>query len=191
MRNKVFLSFSDSEEGIIGTEEVIKEIKRLKMKIDFFDDSIKNIVASDYDKQLIAEKINNCGVTILILSSDFLDINHHLLRENQNGGFGWNFEELNVSLIWNKIKMHNSIIIAYTEEFYIQYLKNPGAFSFKIIDDNIDNINNIKASENDSNNYMEVISLNEFLNNSKYYLTKLRQRKIKQSFSNLYDLKFI
>ncbi|MDK2820031.1 MAG: hypothetical protein KFW07_04295 [Mycoplasmataceae bacterium] len=191
MRNKVFISFSNTEEGMNGAEEVIKEVKRLNMKPDFFDESVKRITVSENNKQLITDKISNCGVTILVLSSDFLDINHHLLRENQNGRFGWNFEELNVSLVWNKLKMHNSIILTYTEEFYIQYLENSRAFSFPIINDNINNVNNTKASENDSNNYMEVISLNEFINNSKYYLTKLRQRKIKQSFSNLYDLKFI
>ena len=86
--------------------------------------------------------------------------------------------------------MHNSVIITYTDDFYYEYLKNLHSLSFPIIVDNINNIDNIKASGSDSKNYMEVISLQEFLNKPKYYLRKVDIRKGKQAYNKLYDLKF-
>ena len=188
--DKIFISSSNTDEGKGSVEELIKGLKSVKRSYDFFENNEKNLFPTPIQKDIILNKISNCGVTILVLSSDFLLKNGFLLDKNKNGEFGWNYEELKSSLIWNKIKMHNSVIITYTDKFFYEYLKNLHSLSFPIIADNINNIDTRKASDSDSINYMEVISLKEFLKKPKYYLRAVDIRKGKQKNSGLYDLKF-
>jgi hypothetical protein len=87
--------------------------------------------------------------------------------------------------------MHNSVIVAYTDDFFTKYLEKPYLFSFPIIHDNINNLNKLRSCEKDSNNYMEVLSLTEFLTKPKVYLNLVDSRKFKQSKLGLYNLKYI
>lgn len=187
--DRIFISSSNTEEAKKGVVNLMDGISKIKRKFDFFDNSVKKRIPTIADKGIILEKLSNAGVTILILSSDFLNANSSLL-EKKGDIVGWNYEELSASLLWNTIKMHNSIIIAYTDEFYNQYLNKYKKLSFPIINDNINNLNYFDSSESDSLDYMEVISLREFLKKPKFYLNKVDKRKVKQATHNLYTLKF-
>lgn len=186
--DRIFISSSKSEEGRKGIARVTEELSRIKRNFDFFREMEKFPFASANHGRNILDRLTNCGVTILILSSDFLGNNSHLLRKKENGEIGWNYEELRASLTWNQKKMFNSIIVVYTDEFFFKYLKNPHLLSFPIINDNINNLNKLRASDLDSSNYLEVISLTEFLSNSKTYLNKVDKRKLKQSITGLYSI---
>ena len=188
--DRIFISSTNTEEGIRGVRQLISVLSKIKRDFDFIENSFKRKTASAQDKAMILNKLTKAGATILVLSSDFLDINQSLLKKNNNV-CGWNYEELSTSLLWNKDKVHNSIIIAYTDEFYDKYLKTSYNFSFPIINDNIDNLNRFKSSTIDNKDYMEVISLTEFSKKPKYYLNKVDRRKAKQITKNLYNLKFV
>ncbi|MGL5205828.1 MAG: hypothetical protein ACRC7B_02885 [Metamycoplasmataceae bacterium] len=186
--DKIFISSSKSDEGRRATSQLVSELSHIKRSFDFFKDSDKATFANYNDEKIIWKRLKSCGVTILVLSSDFLRNNSHLLKKNDKGSAGWNYEELKISLTWNKEKMHNSVIAVYTDEFFYDYIKNPTLFSFPIINDNINNLNRFRSSEVDSKDYIEVISLNEFLDSPKYYLNKVDKRKVKQSFLGLYSI---
>lgn len=188
--DRIFISSSKTEEGKKGVSELINGLSKINRKVDFISNELKTKTVSVKDKGMILEKLSNAGVTILVMSSDFLNSNHHLLRINEDNSYGWNYEELSASLLWNTVKMHNSIIITYTDEFCKEYMKAPHNFSFPIINDNINNLNFFKACEKDDKNYIEVISLTEFLSKPKFYLNKVDRKKVKQSTHDLYKLKF-
>ncbi len=189
--DRIFISSSKSDEGRHAVKQLTEGLRKIKRTHDSFDIDDKHDFPSVQNKEKILEKIADCGVTILLLSSDFLTHNSFLLKRNDINQSAWNYEELKNSLIWNQHKMHNSIIIAYTEEFFKKYLENPYLFSFPIIHDNINNINKLRSSAVDSDHYMEVLSLEEFLSKPKLYLNRVDTRKLKQSKLGLYNLKYI
>ncbi|MGL4252055.1 MAG: hypothetical protein ACRCRQ_00680 [Metamycoplasmataceae bacterium] len=186
--DRIFISSSKSEEARKATSLLTSELSHIKRSFDFFKEADKSTFVNYNDEKSIWKRLENCGVTILVLSSDFLRNNTHLLRKNNKGSIGWNYEELRASLTWNSKKMHNSVIAVYTDEFFYDYIKNPALLSFPIINDNLNNLNRFRSGEVDSKDYIEMISLKEFLNNPKYYLNKVDKRKVKQSFLGLYSI---
>ncbi len=188
--DRIFISSSTSDEGESAVRRVTEGLRKIKRSYDKIDSKLKLVVPTRSDKQLILDKITECGVTILVLSSDFLEENSSLLKRSDMNQPGWNYEELKNSLIWNKEKMHNSIVVTYTDEFFKKYLEKPYLFSFPIIHDNINNLNKLRACDNDSNHYIEVLSLTEFLSKPKLYLNRVDIRKFKQSKIGLYNLKY-
>ncbi|MGL5732594.1 MAG: hypothetical protein ACRCXE_00775 [Metamycoplasmataceae bacterium] len=186
--DRIFISSSKSDEGRRATSQLTSELTHIKRSFDFFKESDKSTFVNYKDEKTILKRLESCGVTILVLSSDFLWNNGHLLRKNEKGSTGWNYEELKASLTWNHEKMHNSVIAVYTDEFFYDYLKNPGLFSFPILNDNLNNLNRFRSGDVDSKDYIEVISLKEFLTSPKYYLNKVDKRKVKQSFLGLYSI---
>ncbi len=189
--DRIFISSSKSDEGRYAVRELTEGLRKIKRTHDSFPIDDKFDFPTIQDKEEILNKISDCGVTILLLSSDFLEYNSFLLKRNDLNQSAWNYEELKSSLIWNKEKMHNSIIVAYTDEFFKKYLEKPHLFSFPIIHDNINNINKLRSSTVDSDHYLEVLSLNEFLSKPKLYLNRVDTRKVKQSKIGLYNLKFL
>ncbi|MGL5204846.1 MAG: hypothetical protein ACRC9F_01725 [Metamycoplasmataceae bacterium] len=186
--DRIFISSSKSDEGRRAISQLTNELSHIKRSFDFFKDAEKTTFVNFKDEKLIWKRLEKCGVTILILSSDFLLTNGHLLRKNANGSIGWNYDEIKASLTWNNEKMHNSVIAVYTDEFFYDYIKNPALFSFPILNENLDNLNRFRSGDVDSKDYIEVISLKEFLSNPKFYLNKVDKRKIKQSLLGLYSI---
>ncbi|MGL5617923.1 MAG: hypothetical protein ACRCWU_02620 [Metamycoplasmataceae bacterium] len=186
--DRIFISSSKSDEGRRSISQLTSELSHIKRSFDFFKEADKTTFVNYKDEKIIWKRLESCGVTILILSSDFLWNNGHLLRNNEKGSIGWNYEELKASLTWNNEKMHNSVIAVYTDEFFYNYIKNPKLFSFPILNDNLNNLNRFRSADVDSKDYIEVISLKEFLDKPKYYLNKVDKRKVKQSFLSLYNI---
>ncbi|MGL6125450.1 MAG: hypothetical protein ACRC1F_03155 [Metamycoplasmataceae bacterium] len=190
--DRIFISYSNSEEGRKAISKLTVELSNIKRTFHFFRENEKSSYVNGLNQEkLILDRVSKCGVTVFVLSSDFFSTNKHLLKKKPKGQTGWNYEELKTSLLWNQTKMNNSVIVTYTEEFFFKYLKNSDLLlEFPIIHKNIGNLNTLRAADVDSKNYLEIISLDEFLSNSKLYLNKVDKRKIKHSTTGLYNIYF-
>ncbi|MGL4183841.1 MAG: hypothetical protein ACRCRP_01775 [Metamycoplasmataceae bacterium] len=184
--HKIYISHSDSQEGLILFEKVKMAVYELGKEVFHLGERTREISKIDQNWNKIYSNIVFCDTTIVILTKD-------LLKENKKDLLGGIMEqEIKASLFNNDMKDINGVILLLTDEFKKEYFnveKNKN-IHFPIIDNNIDNINSCRKSDTDYPGFLYAVDIKNFFKNTTSYLKRSEKIRDRQRELKIYEIEW-
>ncbi|MGL5521653.1 MAG: hypothetical protein ACRDAW_00045 [Metamycoplasmataceae bacterium] len=182
--HKIYISHSDSQEGLILFEKVKKAVNELGKEVVHLGEKTRELTKVDRDWNKIYSTIVSCDTTIVILTKD-------LLKENKKDLLGGIMEqEIKGSLFNNNMKDISGVILLLTDEFKKEYFdveKNKN-IRFPLIDNNIDNINPCRKSNDDYPGFLYAVDVKNFFKYPTLYLKRSEKIRDRQRELRIYGI---
>ncbi|MGL5357555.1 MAG: hypothetical protein ACRDA7_03185 [Metamycoplasmataceae bacterium] len=184
--HKIYVSHSDSQEGLILFEKVKMAVYELGKEVFHLGEKTRELSKNDQNWNKIYSNIVSCDTTIVILTKD-------LLKENKKDLLGGIMEEeIKASLFNNELKDISGVILLLTEEFKKEYfnVEKNKTLRFPIIDHNIDNINPCRKSDNDYPGFLYAVDVKNFFKYPTLYLKRSEKIRDRQRELKIYGIEW-